>query len=259
MSNGSSMYWVIKMVMKMDAAEPFNVPVDPVALAIPTSKSKALVDSKSKSSRKHDGGGGEKIESSGGLVGEKVESKSSSKVKDSKSKSKDYNIELENQSGETVQLGSETDQRAVMMGLMLHANAKQLIKMERYKDALEVLPMGELTGIEFCWFAKDLAVEALCRNKNDTQKALDDLTNPESNSAIQREGGGGAVFEGDNGSSCGGGAVVEKVGGDEGRARDEVAQGFANAPELGERFDWVTIENVEDDVHGEIEIVVQRR
>lgn len=55
----------------------------------------------------------------------------------------DYNIELENQSGETVQLGSETDQRAVMMGLMLHANAKQLIRTERYKDALEVLAMGE--------------------------------------------------------------------------------------------------------------------
>ncbi|KAI8002866.1 hypothetical protein LOK49_LG08G00131 [Camellia lanceoleosa] len=172
---------VIKMVMKMDAAELFNVPVDPVALAIPTSKSKALVDSKSKSSRKHDGGGGEKIESSGGLVGEKEKSKSSSKVKDSKN----YNIELENQSRETVQLGSETDQRAVMMGLMLHANAKQLIRMERYKDALEVLSMGELTGFEFCWFAKDLAAEALCRNENDTQKALDDLTNPESNSAIQ--------------------------------------------------------------------------
>ncbi|XP_028052081.1 protein ATAF2-like [Camellia sinensis] len=135
MSNGSSMHWVIKMVMKMDAVEPFNIPVDPVALAIPehaanfkfmatenfgcnifepkwfggnnfpnilewvllessridgdkTSKSKALVDSKSKSSKKHDGGGGEKIESSGGLVGEKENSKSSSKVKDSKSKSK---------------------------------------------------------------------------------------------------------------------------------------------------------------------------
>ncbi|GFY80805.1 ubiquitin-associated (UBA)/TS-N domain-containing protein [Actinidia rufa] len=39
----------------------------------------------------------------------------------------DFNLELENQSGEAVQLGSETDQRAVMMGLMLHANAKQLI------------------------------------------------------------------------------------------------------------------------------------
>ncbi|KAI8029310.1 Poly(A)-specific ribonuclease PARN-like [Camellia lanceoleosa] len=62
---------------------------------------------------------------------------------DNRRKVDNYNIELENQSGETVQLGSETDQRAVMMGLMLHANAKQLIRMERYKDALEVLPMGE--------------------------------------------------------------------------------------------------------------------
>ncbi|XAR66832.1 hypothetical protein NMG60_11013181 [Bertholletia excelsa] len=55
----------------------------------------------------------------------------------------DFNIELENQSGDKVQLGSETDQRAIMMGLMLHANAKQLIKKEKYKDALEVLAMGE--------------------------------------------------------------------------------------------------------------------
>ncbi|KAJ9688806.1 hypothetical protein PVL29_014450 [Vitis rotundifolia] len=55
----------------------------------------------------------------------------------------DFNIELEDQSGQKVHLGSETDQRAVMMGLMLHANAKQLIKKENYKDALEVLSMGE--------------------------------------------------------------------------------------------------------------------
>ncbi|CAL5418299.1 unnamed protein product [Camellia sinensis] len=107
----------------------------------------------------------------------------------------DYNIELENQSGETVQLGSETDQRSVMMGLMLHANATQLIRMERYKDALEVLPMGEVSiwwttcqnkkSRTTCQNKKNLATEALCRNENDTQKALDDLTNPESNSAIQ--------------------------------------------------------------------------
>ncbi|KAG5559499.1 hypothetical protein RHGRI_009134 [Rhododendron griersonianum] len=58
----------------------------------------------------------------------------------------DFNIELENQSGEAVQLGSETDQRAVMMGLMLHANAKQLISREKYKDALEVLAMGEVSN-----------------------------------------------------------------------------------------------------------------
>lgn len=34
-------------------------------------------------------------------------------------------------------------------------------------------------------FEKELAAEALRRNENDTQKALDDLTNPETNSAIQ--------------------------------------------------------------------------
>lgn len=55
----------------------------------------------------------------------------------------DYNIELEDQRGQRVNMGSETDQRAVMMGLMLHAKGKQLIKTQQYKDALEVLEMGE--------------------------------------------------------------------------------------------------------------------
>ncbi|PON68522.1 Translation elongation factor [Parasponia andersonii] len=55
----------------------------------------------------------------------------------------DQVIELEDQSGRQVKLGSETDQRAIMMGLMLHTNAKQLMKKENYKDALEVLTMGE--------------------------------------------------------------------------------------------------------------------
>ncbi|KAL5988110.1 hypothetical protein ACLOJK_035873 [Asimina triloba] len=55
----------------------------------------------------------------------------------------DFNIELEDQSGKKVQLGSENDQRGVMMGLMLHANAKHLIKKHKYKDALDVLAMGE--------------------------------------------------------------------------------------------------------------------
>nr|GLL20370.1 NEDD8 ultimate buster 1 [Ipomoea trifida] len=55
----------------------------------------------------------------------------------------DFNLELENQSGEKVQLGSDTDQRAIMMGLMLHANGKALIRREQYKEALEVLTMGE--------------------------------------------------------------------------------------------------------------------
>ncbi|KAE8711257.1 protein OS-9-like [Hibiscus syriacus] len=55
----------------------------------------------------------------------------------------DFNIELENQGGKKVQLGTETDQRAVMMGLMLHENAKNLLRRLLYKDALEVLTMGE--------------------------------------------------------------------------------------------------------------------
>ncbi|PNX98136.1 NEDD8 ultimate buster 1-like protein [Trifolium pratense] len=55
----------------------------------------------------------------------------------------DFNIEVEDQSGQKVRLGSEIDQRAVMMGLMLHAKGKHLIKGGNYKDALEVLTMGE--------------------------------------------------------------------------------------------------------------------
>ncbi|KAM7265759.1 hypothetical protein ACFE04_003442 [Oxalis oulophora] len=55
----------------------------------------------------------------------------------------DFNLELENQSGETVELGSETDQQALMMGLMFHENGKALIKKQKFKDALEVLLMGE--------------------------------------------------------------------------------------------------------------------
>ncbi|KFK39931.1 hypothetical protein AALP_AA3G308100 [Arabis alpina] len=55
----------------------------------------------------------------------------------------DYNIELEDQGGHTVKLGSETDQRAAMMGLMLHTKGKRLIEMEMYSDAVEVLLMAE--------------------------------------------------------------------------------------------------------------------
>lgn len=35
--------------------------------------------------------------------------------------------------------------RAVMMGLMLHAKGKRLIRQGNYKDALEVLSMGEVS------------------------------------------------------------------------------------------------------------------
>ncbi|KAL9266341.1 NEDD8 ultimate buster 1-like protein [Drosera capensis] len=55
----------------------------------------------------------------------------------------DYNIELEDQNGQKVNMGSETDQRAIMMGLMLHSKAKKLIEDQEYKDALDVLEMGE--------------------------------------------------------------------------------------------------------------------
>lgn len=39
--------------------------------------------------------------------------------------------------------------RAVMMGLMLHAKGKRLIKGGNYKDALEVLTMGEVSCLLF--------------------------------------------------------------------------------------------------------------
>ncbi|MED6223511.1 hypothetical protein PIB30_074593 [Stylosanthes scabra] len=38
---------------------------------------------------------------------------------------------------------------------------------------------------KYCRFDKELAAEALRRNENDTQKALDDLRNPETNSTLQ--------------------------------------------------------------------------
>lgn len=55
----------------------------------------------------------------------------------------DFNIELENQSGQKMKVGSETDQRALVMGLMLHAKGRHLIKKGQYKDALDILGIGE--------------------------------------------------------------------------------------------------------------------
>ncbi|KAM5555302.1 hypothetical protein ABKV19_023285 [Rosa sericea] len=46
-------------------------------------------------------------------------------------------------------MGSETDQLAIMMGLMLHTNAKQLIKAQNYRDALEMLKM-EKEALSLC-------------------------------------------------------------------------------------------------------------
>ncbi|XP_010467169.1 PREDICTED: NEDD8 ultimate buster 1-like [Camelina sativa] len=72
----------------------------------------------------------------------------------------DYNIELEDQGGHKVQFGTETDQSAAMMGLMLHTKAKSLIEMEMYSDAVEVLAMAEFVDnlpmmeidIVWCYF-----------------------------------------------------------------------------------------------------------
>ncbi|XP_065850847.1 uncharacterized protein [Euphorbia lathyris] len=54
----------------------------------------------------------------------------------------DFNLELEDQSGKRLDF-SETDKQAIMMGLMLHSNGKGLIRRKMFKDALEVLTMGE--------------------------------------------------------------------------------------------------------------------
>ncbi|GAU25965.1 hypothetical protein TSUD_373660 [Trifolium subterraneum] len=50
------------------------------------------------------------------------------------------------------------------------------------KKAVDLERLKELVTIGF---EKELAAEALRRNENDTQKALDDLTNPETNSDLQ--------------------------------------------------------------------------
>lgn len=50
------------------------------------------------------------------------------------------------------------------------------------KKAVDLERLKELVSIGF---EKELAAEALRKNENDTQKALDDLTNPEINSALQ--------------------------------------------------------------------------
>lgn len=42
-----------------------------------------------------------------------------------------------------------------------------------------------MTILRHCSYEKVLAAEALRRNENDSQKALDDLTNPEVNAIMQ--------------------------------------------------------------------------
>ncbi|KAG8043707.1 hypothetical protein GUJ93_ZPchr0458g22754 [Zizania palustris] len=55
----------------------------------------------------------------------------------------DFNVDLEDQSGHKVMFGSVDDIKALKMALMLHQNAKNFIKRDMHKDALDVLMMAE--------------------------------------------------------------------------------------------------------------------
>ncbi|KAF9679726.1 hypothetical protein SADUNF_Sadunf06G0044400 [Salix dunnii] len=67
-------------------------------------------------------------------------------------------------------------------------NEIKQVEQKRYgvtslKKAVDLQKLMELESIGF---EKELAAEALRKNENDTQKALDDLTNPDANNALQR-------------------------------------------------------------------------
>lgn len=55
----------------------------------------------------------------------------------------DFDFQLENQSGVQLKFDSDSDRRALMMGLMLHAKARDLIQHNNYVEAVEVLNMAE--------------------------------------------------------------------------------------------------------------------
>ncbi|KAF3782793.1 NEDD8 ultimate buster 1 [Nymphaea thermarum] len=55
----------------------------------------------------------------------------------------DFAFEVESLSGQRVDMGTDSDRRAIMMGLMLHSNGKNLIKQAKYKEAVDVLAIGE--------------------------------------------------------------------------------------------------------------------
>ncbi|KAH7435004.1 hypothetical protein KP509_06G044600 [Ceratopteris richardii] len=54
-----------------------------------------------------------------------------------------YDLQLENQSGEALKFTSESDRRALMLGLMLHAKGRDMLLQDNYSEALEVLSMSE--------------------------------------------------------------------------------------------------------------------
>ncbi|XP_039819709.1 NEDD8 ultimate buster 1-like isoform X4 [Panicum virgatum] len=55
----------------------------------------------------------------------------------------DYNLDLEDQSGQKVMFGSVDDMKALKMALMLHQKGKTQMKKKKYKEALDVLIMAE--------------------------------------------------------------------------------------------------------------------
>ncbi|MCO5569930.1 hypothetical protein L7F22_023644 [Adiantum nelumboides] len=54
-----------------------------------------------------------------------------------------YDLQLENQSGEALKFSSESDKRALMLGLMLHAKGRDILLQDNYSEALQVLSMSE--------------------------------------------------------------------------------------------------------------------
>ncbi|KAL6651501.1 hypothetical protein ACP70R_010426 [Stipagrostis hirtigluma subsp. patula] len=55
----------------------------------------------------------------------------------------DFNLDLEDQSGQKVMFGSVDDMKALKMALMLHQKGKTLMKKDKHKEALDVLIMAE--------------------------------------------------------------------------------------------------------------------
>ncbi|CAI0629510.1 unnamed protein product [Linum tenue] len=104
----------------------------------------------------------------------------------------------ENEAKRALRINNQDVERAV--DFLVEERARKALKREenlkRQAEILEqkkygVTPLKKavdiqlLNGLVSIGFAKELAAEALRRNENDTQKALDDLTNPEINASIQ--------------------------------------------------------------------------
>jgi len=69
----------------------------------------------------------------------------------------DYNLDLEDQSGQKVMFGSVDDMKALKMALMLHQKGKTQMKKKKYKEALDVLIMAEVCCLLLSFYAFYLA------------------------------------------------------------------------------------------------------